>query len=206
MILAEVAMDGVLMLAPDPHSAVQVTAVSTCDFLQIGIFNDTDKKITVEPVKAPGASLSFEVKRNSHGMINVPAKPGLESGFKLGEVEFGPWKWTKPWGCDQTASAIVKGPVAQTAQTVHVDPHPFWYYMWIVGAVLFTIGAGTIVGYRIRREAQLWRERREAKRARPVYPSHRRAVDPMRERVQRRVKSRIKRELVVRILRSRSKV
>jgi hypothetical protein len=142
MNLLSAAMASALALppAPAPVVAIQVTAVSTCDYLQIGIFNGSRATVRVVPQNAEQADPPFDVEPEHSDAINVPGHKDLVAGFKINNTRFGPWQYERPKDCDKNPAADARHPAVKADVAYRREPHDAWYYIGVIGLAMLLVG------------------------------------------------------------------
>lgn len=175
---------GALVPAPDPTSyALQVSPVSTCDDMVIGMYNPGSKPVVMTPV-VQGARLPAVLVPSKRGATAaVPAQDGLYvSLVDQHGVEIGPWLWDEPADCEEIpAPAGVKDPTNTGGKTIRVTPevpvsaNSFgWVWVMLGALVLALTGLAGLVNSRRRNAKPVRHPHRPTTTWRP---RHRRAPD-----------------------------
>jgi hypothetical protein len=147
MTLVSLALAAVLIApTPDPVvSALQISPVSTCDDMVIGVYNPTDKQIEMTPMANDQTLPTLVVPAQQSAATDVPARDGLYVSLMTdNKVSLGPWVWKAPPDCSEVPTDAFAAPPSRAQATMtflgQVQAGLTWFFLGGMAMLLLALG------------------------------------------------------------------
>jgi hypothetical protein len=194
MLLIELALAGALAVEPTPDtqvSALQISPVSTCDDMIIGVHNSGSQTVTLIPQVDGRYQQPLKVLAGDSTSTSFPvAKLTYVSLMTPSGVELGPWRWRSPADCADVAAPGAQDPGPRPEY--HNPKQTAGWWLFVLGLGVLIVGTLGIMAEQIRTTVHTLRLYRRTGQHRPTSSGRHRPITRQRDGLTRLIVRRLR--------------